>query len=455
MVGAGRQSYPDRTILLYNLQRVLDKGLATEQRAASLELVNRLNGGEDPMVLGQLAGVLADPQLPEQLHRAMLKFLLSKDYPELAGYIVNLIAQSDQGDGLENTLRNWLLRHPSSEVLAEVVKLWAQQLSQGRDETSFVQIVEQIANRPWSEALLEAINTPGFYARGSAWEVLVGKLDSEQLARKLAAMPARTDALNALRVFSEKFGYMPRTGQELLSMVSVLSEHPEAVDAAAGMSRRWRRDYGYQFNIRDFHLLSRLAAHPAGGLSRAELVSRVSARLMKRRHVRHWVARNAPEDPSVFFSKLAERLTMADLWNLYLLDEMLSRRQVRAALRVLADRDRADTRNAWGGLIFLENGRAEAKLYRADPAASAEDQFYVGPSRVQVEGRNALCHFGAHFARAYNARQAGPGPKEMRRAREGNFYGLVLTSLGERTFTAHYYNPDGVVVSLGVFSFAS
>ena len=267
-------------------------------------------------------------------------------------------------------------------------------------------------------------------------------------------MNARTDALFVLKAFFEKFDYLPHSGEELLSMVTALAERPDAIDAAAQLSGSWRSDYGYRFNIRDFHLIHRLAADPSGRLSRPELVRRVAASLLKRRHVRHWLARNAPQDPSVRFAKLVEELTMVDLWNLHLLDEMLSRREVRAALGVMAQRDRADTRNAWGGLVFYENGRGEAKLYSADSTARGEDRFYAAPPRVKADGRDALCRFSAHFEKAYNARQAGPGPEEMLQAREGNFYSLILTSLGEATFAAHYYNPGGVVVSLGVFAFA-
>ena len=36
---------------------------------------------------------------------------------------------------------------------------------------------------------------------------------------------------------------------------------------------------------------------------------------------------------------------------------------------------------------------------------------------------------------------------------QGNFYGLVLTSIDSSTFSAFYYNPNGAVVSLGLFAF--
>ena len=45
-------------------------------------------------------------------------------------------------------------------------------------------------------------------------------------------------------------------------------------------------------------------------------------------------------------------------------------------------------------------------------------------------------------------------PESSLDARKGNYYLLVLTTLEEGSFCAHYANPDGVVVSLGQFPLA-
>ena len=92
MRAARRASYPPQTILLYNLQRVLDGELFPPARADSMKIVSEL-GGEDPAVLGQLASVLSDARTPQPVREEVLAFLLGKDYPELAQYVVRFGAR--------------------------------------------------------------------------------------------------------------------------------------------------------------------------------------------------------------------------------------------------------------------------------------------------------------------------------------------------------------------------
>ena len=175
---------------------------------------------------------------------------------------------------------------------------------------------------------------------------------------------------------------------------------------------------------------------------------------MKRQHVRRKVARPVgPYDFSDQFGKHLESLTLADLWNLLLLDEMLTRPRVRTALQVVSQRDRADTRSAWGGLVFYEVGQAEAKLYPPSYDFAASDLAYRPTLQAVQDGRHALCRFHGHFEKMDNTDRAGPTAEELRAAKDENVYGLVLTRLGEAALCAHYYNPKGIVVSLGRFAF--
>jgi len=454
MQAAHRPSYPRQTILLHNLQRVLDRDLDTQSRITSLKLATEL-GSEEPIVLEQLAAVLADPKAPPQLHDEALAFLLSKDYPELGKYVVKVLPQSKSSQPIRGMLLEWLARHPSASLLSEVVKAWgdAQPTNQA-EEAYFRTVVERVTGRPWGKALLHALNLTGFSARGSAIEVLARRLPKETLKAEILQMNAQTEAVVVLQSFIRQFDYLPATGTELLASASVhLTTAPELAEAAK-VCEKWRRDYGYSFNIRDFHLLSRLAARPEdAAVSRGQLVSELSAVLLGRRHVRHWIVPASQPDQSARFDKQVDRLTMADLWNLRLLNEMLSRSSIQAALAVMADQDRTDRLRAWGGLVFFQDGKAQARLYPPDPQSTAGDLVYSPSGRLLADGRDSLCRFQAHFETVHNPVRAGPGKDEMADAQSANYYLLVLTSLSSSSFCAHYCNPDGVVVSLGEFPF--
>ncbi len=450
-----RASYPRQTILLFNLQRVLDRDLAAPARAASMKIVAEL-GGEDPLVLEQLAAVLGDERTPQSLRDEILTFLLSKDYPELAQYVVRVLPHVKGSQKLRDVLIEWLVRHPTAATLSEVVKAWADLPTASQaEEANFRLVVERLSNKPWDQALLEAVNSSGFAARGSAMEVLYRRVAPATLKNRIIAMSARTEAMIVLQTCVSRFDYLPSSAQELLSAAYVYRARGDMLPKAAELAARWRRDYGYRFHIRDFHLISRLATDSKkSAMSRDQLVADLSRSLLRRRHVRYHLVPASQEDASSRFDKLADRLTMADLWNLWLLDEMINRASIQAAITLLAEEDRQDTRRAFGGLVFLEGGQALARVYPPVRQMQANDRVYMPSSRLIADGRDALCRFQGHFEALRNAARAGPDAEELAASSKGNYYLLILTSVNEAAFCAHYNNPEGIVVSLGQFPLA-
>ncbi len=443
--------YPDRTVLLYNLRRVSDGGLPAQQRKASLELVISL-GRDNPVVGRELMAILSDPASPPELHAAALEFLLRRGDPEIAVYALKALENPRLSGPLREAILQWLSRHAQPEVLAQVVKLWAQEPSTTTaNEPRYRQIVEQIAGRPWDEALIAGVNTERFFARGSAMEVLTARLDPRVLRERLMRLTPGTVAIAALQEFIRRFDYLPANGTEFLAAAAIFATRRDTLPRAADLSRQWQDMFGYRFNVRDLHLIGRLARDPLRKpMARAELIVQLTRRLGARRHLdRRPRAGDPPGSHLDGFAEQIEQLTMADLWNLALLEEMLSRDRVQLALRIMADNDRQDTTTAHGGLVFYEGGKAEAKLF--EPGATGDDTRYVPAPALIEAGRDALCRFHGHFEKPDNVARAGPDGRELTEARKSNSYGLVLTSLSEDTFTAHYYNPRGVVVSLGVY----
>jgi len=223
---------------------------------------------------------------------------------------------------------------------------------------------------------------------------------------------------------------------------------------------------GYVFHPRDLHLLERLggdAARPP--LTRQQLVEAIGQTLAVREHVN--IASAAPETDVLpprrpvaggaiddFNTNLA-RLTQADLWNLMLIQEMLARPDVQRGLVVAARDDRADTTTAWGGLIVYDNDKGHADMIRyKTPAATGRSDFRhaFNPKAIEA-GRDALARFQFHFEKADNTLRAGPTACDLDDAASFNAYGLILTTVHDgRDYCAHYYNPQGVIVSLGVYS---
>jgi len=441
---APTRPYPDRTVVLHNLRRVLDPELGQQERVESLRLVSHV-GQDEPEVHDQLAAVLTDEQCSEALRAAVLDLLMKRDHPDVAAHVLKMLPRLGPRDPLKQRVLDWLARHPAPQVLAEVTKLWAREPSATTlDEPRYRQVVERLTGRKWDRALLEGINTEGFLARGSAIAVLSARRSRDEIVRGVSALPPKTDAMAALQYFLLRFDYLPTTRATMLTCVWLYVKDPTSFEGAARLAGEWRRSYGYRFDVRDFHLVSRLARDPLRkNYPRTELILALVRALIKRQHVPR--AATSPVGRYGFsdrLSKHVDALTMADLWNLLLLDEMLRRPRVRRALAEVARRNQADPQTASRGVVLYVAGQAQAKLY---PPSYERDRIRTG--------RNALCRFRAHFEKPDNADRAGPTSEELQIARRDDAYGLVLTSLANGAFCAHYYNPEGIVISLGTFPF--
>jgi len=446
-------SYPNRTVLLYNAQRVLDPTLDAEARAASLELIDRLEA-KDLEVDTLLAQGLSAPNSPDEIRRPLMRYLLRRGHPGMAAYVVTMLPTLDRSSPLRAEVLAWLASHPGPATLSQIVKLWAQESSTtGANEPRFRHMVEQISGTTWQEALLNGINSRAFDARGSAIEVLSTRVPATMLRMQVARMKPETEPMLVLQKFLDLFNYMPTNRGEFIQAATIYNQRSGMLDDAMAAARSWRRDYGYQFNIRDFHLISRIACDPLrANLRRTQLLMEAGKAIKARSHVAHKPARPGGKDDYLDnFWLQVDSFSLPDLWNLYLLNEMLSRPRVQVAMKLMADGDRHDTAGAWGGLVFYQNGQAEAILYPPDEGSS-DDTRYHPPRLCIVHGRDSLCRFHAHFEKVDNASRAGPNAEELADARQQNYYGLVLTRLSDNSFCAHYYNPQGVVVSLGIFA---
>lgn len=450
-----RVAWPRQTVLMLNRRRLMDPKLPAMERAKSLELLEHL-GEEDVGDLDELAEILTDPASPPELKQIVLRTLLKRDHPGLAVHVVKALPNMSEDNEFREAILTWLAKHPQPAVLSEIVKQWADEASiTSPDEPRYRLIVERISGVGWEQALLEGINTPKFFARGSALKILADRMNKKRLREQILLLNSRTEAVTVLQTFIQGFDYLPVTQQELVSAVTVYKLENDKLQRTAKWVRSWTTDFGYRFNIRDFHLISRLASDPLRPkMLRIPLVLELKKKLDARdhAHAKRGGYEGTGHHVDEFMLQL-ETLSIADLWNIYLLDEMLKRPRVQVALRLMAEKDRDDRRTAWGGLIFYENGHAEAILYPPSLEYGENDLQYRPRKTTIVDGRNAICRFHAHFEKIENIGRVGPTRLELLAAKHENFYGLILTSLSKNTFCAHYYNHAGAVVSLGKFRF--
>ncbi len=445
---ADRRRYPDNFVVQYNLARVHNTELSVADRTASLAVVDKL-GVDDETSLADLATLLRDPKCPPDLSKQVLRLLLKQNYSDLAAHVLPLLSELKNDPQLRDVVVNWMKNNAPPQMLAGLVRTWAAEPNlKSSSEQGYRDAVQQISGRPWNATLLESLNSPEFAAKGEAYEILRKRENLKNLRDQIRAMSSQTDVIAALQNFIDSFEYMPQTGEQLNTCALIYRVRRDMLPDAAKLFFEWNKSYKYNFEIRDFHLLSRLARDPLRtNLKRTQLVLDIGQSLRTRRHVRSSTGQGKSDN----FWLQVDKLSMADLWNIYLIDEMLSRPRVQTSLKLMADGDLADTRGAWGGLVFYQNGQAEAILYPPDPQSAGSDLTYQPTLRLTTDGRDSLCRFIGHFEKIENENRAGPTEQELKEAAGQDFYGLILTRISKNSFSAHYFNPDGVVVSLGKF----
>jgi hypothetical protein len=436
-------AFPVNTIVLHNLRRALDSDLPAKDRMASLTVLVRLDG-DNPAYLGQLASILTDEKSPESYRSAVLQLLVRKDHPGLAPYVAGALSKA-QDESLRQALLDWLIRHPQPDVVVEVVRAWASaNPTDPTEEDRYRRALEAMSGLKWSDALLACLNQPGFLARGSALELLRRRVDESELRRRLGALDARSSAVRAMQFYIERLNYLPGGGRELLAAVVAFETRPSRLAAAVMKSEAWAGAYGYTFDIGDFHLLSRLQNDPARQLpSRAEMIRGLFTDVSNRKHA---VANPLGAAGGDLADRL-DRLNMADLVRLYLLNEMLVGQKMQSSLAVVAERARKGPVGPWGGLIFYDSGQATARLY---PPAG-QDSFVPGDQMLQ-DAMDCLACFDGHFpsGNAPRDKLAATSAAEFDLAKRLGTRGLLLTSLDD-SFSAVFYWEDGSILSLGVF----
>jgi len=445
----GTRSLEPRTIALHNVQRVLSPSLSPEQRLASMRVVQTL-AVDVPEAYDALVGILGDSTAPPALRKDVLAFLARRRQPGLGRYVVEALPQSTQ-PATRDAILTWLEENPSPPVLAELVKLWAGEAeTTDMEEARYRRIVSKITAQPWDEALLGRLNEDESFPRGSALEVLSARLSPTVLRQRVAAMTARTPAVRAMQQMIRDFNVLPATRQELLAAVIAMSDGPVKLTEAAVLADQWRRRSGYRFNIRDLHLLGQLASDPLRDdkMSRRQLIREISREIARR-----CAGRDRPRERNgrlVDFDAQSTILSMADLWNLFLINEAFRHRSTRLALALAMQDDRADQTSRWGGLISYEHGRAAPKLYV--PGSKRGDDRYVPSGRFLSDAMRSMCFFVGHFRQPVEPSAAGPEPAELTMAKRLNLCGVVLTSLAGDRINATYFTPRGVEVDMGEYN---
>lgn len=445
----GQSSYLETTVLMHNVQRYCDDDLPAQQRLDSLRLVQRLGESSDD-VRREVSEVLRDSRTSAQFVQQSVDVLLATNDSAWAHQFAHALAGTAAGSPFGEKVVAWLCKHPGPGTLGAVAKAWSTQSPTGPGERLFIELTEKLGSKEWDQVMLQALNTHSFADASAAYKVLLDRLGRPALSERILKMTPACEQFGILQDLLKRFDYLPESAAKYESAMAIAKRQP--LDAVLKAFRVWRDD-DYALEPNDLALLAGLGGDSSRPLpKRAQLVEQLTKTLSALEHVRMPSAASQPAAGDSFAANHG-RLSQGDLWTIYLVQEMLSRPRTQAGLMKVAQKDREDTNSAWGGLIMYRSGVADAMLY---PAADgpANDETYVPNARFEEDSIDAICRFCTRFEKAENSLRAGPNTQELQAARRSGMRGLIITSVSSSTFCVHFYNDQGVVISLGAYPFA-
>jgi len=330
------------------------------------------------------------------------------------------------------------------------------------NQTVFDVFVDPLSERERAGARAERV---AMLRREAAWDLLA-RLDpagDERMGLVRARLAGGSDepTLAAVAAMADTFGVVPLTGDELSWAVSL---H----DPSAALNRAWWNETAgavgrlpaaarTRLRLRHLEPIRWTARHEPSRLSmsREALLSEARARLegrpvFQRSADSGMFGRNRSER----FERNAPGLSWGDALALLAVDDALQAPAVREALYGQAESDRADETTEYGGALERVGGESRAYIaapYLPRPMQREHDRKYVPPVELVRQTERALAHYHFQVQDLRNGSFAGPSEGDLIYAARSGRTCLVLTSVDrEGSLNADYFQPDGVMVDLGL-----
>jgi hypothetical protein len=192
--------------------------------------------------------------------------------------------------------------------------------------------------------------------------------------------------------------------------------------------------------------------------SREQLLSELRSRLEPRAKYRRAGSTHERWQPLPESLRENEaRLSWADLVAVLVLDDAVRDPGVARALFAQAEMDREDRTAEYGGLIKSAPDVAptgtppwSAVLFPPRPGNRKGDREFVASADMIAQGDHAAAHYHFHAQDRRNSDYAGPSQGDLAYAARMGRTCLVFTSTDSDALDVDLYQPDGVVLDLGV-----
>lgn len=306
--------------------------------------------------------------------------------------------------------------------------------------------------------------------RDDAWGLL-SRLDPDrEMRRRLVESASAVGggmgsgarlALEDLRVSAADFGVIPDRAMELAWLRQLRrSEDPdeaarnkrwwaETRAAVAGLSAEQRRG----LEMRHLEPIRFASVHrPAWvRMGRSELLAELAGRLEGRLVYKRDADKGAAGPRKERLGDWETGLDWGDVLTVLVVDDAVRADAVVDRIDTQAALDRKDTSTEYGGVIDLDgDDEFRAVLFRPRQRDRVSDTRFVASEDMLRFSDRALVHYHFHVNERNNNKYAGPSGADLLYVGTSGRTSVVFTSIKEEELNVDVYQPDGVVIDLGV-----
>lgn len=300
--------------------------------------------------------------------------------------------------------------------------------------------------------------------RADVWDLL-GRVDQTGELRRGLIRRAQADdvsestraSVRALQRALDSFGVVPRTGDELRWIESLADgsaenetwwrEASSAIDALSSEQREG-------LELRHIEPLRWVRAHRPDllGQSRQALLQSLESTLAGRDHFKRSAEKMVlGQMRKERLADWAPVLSWADLVTIFVIDEAVRQPALVDRLYQQVEIDHADRTTEYGGVIeATADGTFRILLFRPRVRDRKSDTEFVASEDMIRYADRALAFYHQHVQRQANPSHAGPSEADLLFAARSGRNCVVFTGVGKSGLNVDYYQPNGVVLDLGV-----
>ncbi|MEM1329985.1 MAG: hypothetical protein AAGG07_05440 [Planctomycetota bacterium] len=429
-----------------------------------------------------LKSIIWSSSAPFELRQAGLAALLRDQDPEGVNdtkRVMGLMVMRERDERMVAFISSQIAAKGWGELTPSLVRSWSRVLGEPGDSRPEPQAIAALhPGIPLDEVVFRVFLDPrverGPYqirwderTRADAWDLL-SRLDPSGERRwslitggdAAVAAAGGAEIVNHLRAAAVDLRCLPQTSEELRWLTS-LRDPSDRLNAEwwrrvartlDGLTDEQRR--GVQ--LRHAEPIRWASANRPEWLqrSRSDLAAELDARLQERRRFRRQnFAVGGQRSSTERLEEALPAMVWADLLAALVVDDALQTRGLPASVFEYTELDREDRTTEYGGILEATELGAEPfriALYPPRASARTSDEAFVASEDMMNASDRALAHFHLQVQRTQLRQFAGPSTGDLAYAARSGRLCVVFTSLDRDRLNVDYYQPDGVVLDLGV-----